>query len=57
LKLVDALDFAAKKYLTQRRKDPQKTPYINHLIGVAKDTNKEFQSAFEHMFIIDIDDL
>ncbi|CAG8539369.1 14191_t:CDS:2 [Ambispora leptoticha] len=35
-KLVDTLDFAAKKHSFQRRKDPQQTPYINHPIGVAK---------------------
>lgn len=29
------IDFAARKHRDQRRKDPEKTPYINHPIGVA----------------------
>ena len=33
--LIDAVDFAARKHSNQRRKDPDKTPYINHPIGVA----------------------
>ena len=33
--LLDAVDFAARKHSNQRRKDPDKTPYINHPIGVA----------------------
>lgn len=33
--LLKALNFAALKHSTQRRKDPEKTPYINHPIGVA----------------------
>jgi len=33
--LLFAIDFSAKKHRDQRRKDPEKTPYINHPIGVA----------------------
>ena len=33
--LIKTADFAAKKHSFQRRKDPQKSPYINHPIGVA----------------------
>ncbi|VDP06260.1 unnamed protein product [Soboliphyme baturini] len=33
--LIDAANFAALKHSTQRRKDPDATPYINHPIGVA----------------------
>ncbi|XP_034248287.1 guanosine-3',5'-bis(diphosphate) 3'-pyrophosphohydrolase MESH1 [Thrips palmi] len=33
--LVKCSNFAAVKHSTQRRKDPAKTPYINHPIGVA----------------------
>jgi (p)ppGpp synthase/HD superfamily hydrolase len=33
--LLETLDFATRKHSTQRRKDPEKTPYINHPIGVA----------------------
>jgi guanosine-3',5'-bis(diphosphate) 3'-pyrophosphohydrolase len=32
--LVEALSFAAEKHLHQRRKNPERTPYINHLITV-----------------------
>ncbi|XP_037030685.1 guanosine-3',5'-bis(diphosphate) 3'-pyrophosphohydrolase MESH1 [Bradysia coprophila] len=32
---VKCMNFAAIKHKTQRRKDPDKTPYINHPIGVA----------------------
>ncbi|XP_074151290.1 guanosine-3',5'-bis(diphosphate) 3'-pyrophosphohydrolase MESH1 [Sminthopsis crassicaudata] len=34
--LLEAADFAARKHSTQRRKDPEETPYINHPIGVAR---------------------
>lgn len=34
--LIRCADFAAKKHKDQRRKDPEKTPYINHPLGVAK---------------------
>ena len=33
--ILKAADFAAKKHRDQRRADPQRTPYINHPIGVA----------------------
>ncbi len=33
--LLSALDFAAQRHSTQRRKDPAETPYINHVIEVA----------------------
>lgn len=33
--LVKCSNFAAIKHSFQRRKDPEKTPYINHPIGVA----------------------
>ncbi|KAJ9049223.1 Guanosine-3',5'-bis(diphosphate) 3'-pyrophosphohydrolase MESH1, variant 2 [Entomophthora muscae] len=33
--LFKALSFACLKHSNQRRKDPQRTPYINHPIGVA----------------------
>lgn len=34
-KYTKCLNFAAIKHSTQRRKDKEKTPYINHPIGVA----------------------
>ena len=39
--LLKAIDFAAIKHKDQRRKDPNKTPYINHPIGVAQIISKE----------------
>lgn len=33
--LMEAVNFAAIKHKNQRRKDADKTPYINHPIGVA----------------------
>ena len=40
-RLLEALNFAAIKHRNQRRKDPDKTPYINHPIGVAQILSKE----------------
>ncbi|XP_049842471.1 guanosine-3',5'-bis(diphosphate) 3'-pyrophosphohydrolase MESH1 [Schistocerca gregaria] len=34
-KLIQCTNFAAVKHKDQRRKDPEKTPYINHPVGVA----------------------
>ncbi|KAG5669868.1 hypothetical protein PVAND_000159 [Polypedilum vanderplanki] len=34
-KYTKCMNFAAKKHSTQRRKDSEETPYINHPIGVA----------------------
>lgn len=34
-RLLDAVHFSAVKHSRQRRKDAEKTPYINHPIGVA----------------------
>ena len=31
--LMKCVDFAARKHADQRRKDPSRTPYINHPIG------------------------
>lgn len=31
--LIATVDFAARKHKDQRRKDIEKTPYINHPIG------------------------
>jgi len=33
--IIFTVDFAAQKHRDQRRKDPDKTPYINHPIGNA----------------------
>ena len=42
-RLVLAADFAARKHRDDRRKDAEKTPYINHPIGVAKILTDEGQ--------------
>lgn len=34
--LLEALAFAAHKHRSQRRKDPEKSPYINHPIALAR---------------------
>ncbi|KAG2458641.1 MESH1 pyrophosphohydrolase, partial [Polypterus senegalus] len=34
--LLEAVHFAAEKHKSQRRKDTEATPYINHPIGVAR---------------------
>ncbi len=34
--LLNAVDFAAEKHKNQRRKNKDKTPYINHPIRVAQ---------------------
>ncbi|XP_061520263.1 guanosine-3',5'-bis(diphosphate) 3'-pyrophosphohydrolase MESH1 isoform X4 [Phycodurus eques] len=34
--LLETVNFAAEKHRNQRRKDAEKTPYINHPIGVAR---------------------
>jgi (p)ppGpp synthase/HD superfamily hydrolase len=39
--LLKTVDFAAKKHCSQRRKDPEQTPYINHPIGVANILSEE----------------
>jgi hypothetical protein len=31
--IIKCVNFAAVKHKDQRRKDPEKTPYINHVIG------------------------
>lgn len=38
---TDCVAFAAEKHRDQRRKDPLKTPYINHPIGVAQILSSE----------------
>lgn len=42
-RVVLAADFAARKHRDDRRKDAEKTPYINHPIGVAKILTDEGQ--------------
>ncbi|XP_074661884.1 guanosine-3',5'-bis(diphosphate) 3'-pyrophosphohydrolase MESH1-like [Tubulanus polymorphus] len=39
--LMKCVDFAAKKHKFQKRKDPERTPYINHPIGVANILTEE----------------
>lgn len=61
--LLEAANFAARKHRDQRRKDPPKTPYINHPIGVANILGKEaaisdlatLQAALLHDTVEDTD--
>jgi (p)ppGpp synthase/HD superfamily hydrolase len=48
--VLKAADFAAKKHRDQRRSDPEKTPYINHPIGVAHILSSEGISCFTNIF-------
>ncbi|XP_029431002.1 guanosine-3',5'-bis(diphosphate) 3'-pyrophosphohydrolase MESH1 isoform X1 [Rhinatrema bivittatum] len=62
-RLLEAADFAAKKHRSQRRKDPEGTPYINHPIGVARILSHEagvtdtavLQAALLHDTVEDTD--
>ncbi|PSN48118.1 hypothetical protein C0J52_05802 [Blattella germanica] len=61
--IIKCTDFAALKHKNQRRKDPEKTPYINHPIGVARILTKEagirdievIQAALLHDTVEDTD--
>ncbi|XP_033625051.1 guanosine-3',5'-bis(diphosphate) 3'-pyrophosphohydrolase MESH1-like [Asterias rubens] len=61
--LIDCVNFSAMKHSTQRRLDPEKTPYINHPIGVARILAKEggisdlatLQAAILHDTVEDTD--
>ena len=44
--IIKAADFAAKKHRDQRRKGPDKAPYINHPIGVANILANEGKAIF-----------
>ncbi|XP_069668832.1 guanosine-3',5'-bis(diphosphate) 3'-pyrophosphohydrolase MESH1 [Periplaneta americana] len=63
VQLIKCIDFAAVKHQKQRRKDPEKTPYINHPIGVAKILTEEanirdlaiIQAALLHDTVEDTD--
>lgn len=41
--IIFTVDFAAQKHKNQRRKDPAKTPYINHPIGKFLNTSRPAQ--------------
>ncbi|XP_017773357.1 PREDICTED: guanosine-3',5'-bis(diphosphate) 3'-pyrophosphohydrolase MESH1 [Nicrophorus vespilloides] len=61
--IIKCVDFAAVKHKDQRRKDAEKTPYINHPIGVAKILTEEagiwdpvvIQAAILHDTVEDTD--
>ncbi|XP_050395887.1 guanosine-3',5'-bis(diphosphate) 3'-pyrophosphohydrolase MESH1 [Patella vulgata] len=61
--LIKCMNFSAIKHRFQRRKDPDKTPYINHPIGVAYILSEEagitdlniLQAALLHDTIEDTD--
>ncbi|NXW68859.1 MESH1 pyrophosphohydrolase, partial [Hirundo rustica] len=45
-RLLEAVDFAARKHKDQRQKDPEGTPYINH--PIVEDTDTTFSEIEEH---------
>ncbi|NXL20465.1 MESH1 pyrophosphohydrolase, partial [Setophaga kirtlandii] len=45
-RLLEAVDFAARKHKEQRRKDPEGTPYINHPIEDTDTTFSEIEERF-----------
>ncbi|XP_035484730.2 guanosine-3',5'-bis(diphosphate) 3'-pyrophosphohydrolase MESH1 [Scophthalmus maximus] len=63
LVLLETVNFAAEKHRNQRRKDADKTPYINHPIGVARILSHEggitdievLQAALLHDTVEDTD--
>ncbi|NXX31194.1 MESH1 pyrophosphohydrolase, partial [Nicator chloris] len=50
-RLLEAVDFAARKHKDQRRMDPEGTPYINH--PIVEDTDTTF-SEIEEWFGADV---
>ncbi|KAM9318273.1 guanosine-3',5'-bis(diphosphate) 3'-pyrophosphohydrolase MESH1 [Pholidichthys leucotaenia] len=63
LLLLETVHFAAEKHRSQRRKDPEGSPYINHPIGVARILSHEggvtevevLQAALLHDTVEDTD--
>ncbi|XP_047437008.1 guanosine-3',5'-bis(diphosphate) 3'-pyrophosphohydrolase MESH1 [Mugil cephalus] len=61
--LLETVHFAAEKHRSQRRKDPEQTPYINHPVGVARILSHEggvtdievLQAALLHDTVEDTD--
>ncbi|GFG33091.1 hypothetical protein Cfor_12115 [Coptotermes formosanus] len=61
--IIKCINFAAVKHKYQRRKDPEKTPYVNHVIGVAEILTEEanvqdvevIQAAILHDTVEDTD--
>ncbi|XP_062927096.1 guanosine-3',5'-bis(diphosphate) 3'-pyrophosphohydrolase MESH1 [Mobula hypostoma] len=62
-RILDTADFAARKHRNQRRKDPERTPYINHPLGVSRILSHEagvtdvvvLQAALLHDTVEDTD--
>ncbi|NWI40993.1 MESH1 pyrophosphohydrolase, partial [Picathartes gymnocephalus] len=50
-RLLEAVDFAARKHKEQRRMDPEGTPYINH--PIVEDTDTTF-SEIEEWFGVEV---
>jgi hypothetical protein len=50
--IIKCVDFAAIKHTHQRRKDPEKTPYINHPIGNKAVEQCMIIKCFEKKFLI-----
>lgn len=45
--IIKCINFAAIKHKNQRRKDPEKTPYINHPIGKESFENERLLEALK----------
>jgi hypothetical protein len=50
--IIKCINFAAVKHKYQRRKDPEKTPYVNHVIG--KKTRKQSNVWLRKIFEIEV---
>ncbi|NWW13994.1 MESH1 pyrophosphohydrolase, partial [Oreocharis arfaki] len=48
-RLLEAVDFAARKHKEQRRKDPEGTPYINHPIGAETPWHRDTDTTFSEI--------
>ncbi|NXT16222.1 MESH1 pyrophosphohydrolase, partial [Prunella fulvescens] len=48
-RLLEAVDFAARKHKEQRRMDPEGTPYINHPIGAEPPRHRDTDTTFSEI--------
>ncbi len=53
--LIKAMNFAAVKHQTQRRKDAAQTPYINHPIGVANILTSEGMASVKYVIAYNVE--
>ncbi|NWT06791.1 MESH1 pyrophosphohydrolase, partial [Mionectes macconnelli] len=48
-RLLEAVDFAARKHKEQRRKDPEGTPFINHPIGADPPRHRDTDTTLSEL--------